>query len=440
MSDTKKLQLQEDILKPKVDRYSKTDSKEVEQLRFVNLLPQKDIYGIAELLNKSLAPFRDITKEEYIKSTSGYQTSIYREVSKSRAKVKMALLINHARPEQGLSIPFEGDLDAGKWAKMEQDLDVLSYYAYSNGQTTVNASLKTIMQSSPRYEKGAITPAQLKSFTQSLELAKSITVTQALALQELRHKGDNSKSKKLYTKDKEGRLITHDIKILSGDFMYKTYAGKPVAIQRIYNGKILEEFRLYGMRAVASSKGLLRIIAEQSPQQYRLAKAILARFSQNQDNTINYQPLKWDRAYTIATAGYEGTESSNSRQASKKLEHTLNKLVEYGIIDKWLDEATNKAKISSKSVIMIYPLKDIADSIVTSKQTKLIESEAKELEANHKKALKNIKRLIRDRGNHEIASLLDVTIQQLEQIKSGRLELTDEQVITISDITSTNRV
>lgn len=439
MSDTKKLQLQEDILKPKVDRYSKTDSKEVEQLRFVNLLPKKDIYGIAELLNKSLAPFRDITKEEYKKSTSGYQTSIYREGSYNRARVKMALLINHARPEQGLSIPFEGDLDAGKWAKMEQDLDVLSYYAFSNGQTTINADLKTIMQSSPRYEKGAITPAQLKSFTQSLELAKSITVTKALALQELRHKGDNDKNKKLYTKDKEGRLITHDIRVLSGDFMYKTYAGKPVAIQRIYNGKILEEFKLYGMRAIASSKGLLRIIAEQSPQQYRLAKAILARFSQNQDKTINYQPLAWDRDKIINDAGYEVTKLK-STEINPKLEHTLNKLVEYGIIASWCNKDTGKQKIGSKSVVLIYPLKPIADSLVGVKQTKLIESEAKELEANHKKALKNIKRLTRDRGNTEIASLLDVTMEQLEQIKSGRLELTDEQVITISDITSTNRV
>ena len=138
-----------------------------------------------------------------------------------------------------------------------------------------------------------------------------------------------------------------------------------------------------------------------------------------------------------AAASDSAIASESSRLASPSAE------VEQKILEKKeqdITEDTGKQKIGSKSIVLIYPLKPIADSLVGVKQTKLIESEAKELEANHKKALKNIRRLIRDKGKHEIASLLDVTIQQLEQIKSGRLELTDEQVITISDITSTNRV
>lgn len=419
-----------------VDQQVKPSDQQLEQLRFINILPQKDIFGIADLLNKSLTPFRDITADEYKQATANYTTSIYREVSKNKAKYKTALLINHPRPEQGLAIPFEGELDAGRWAKMEQDLDVLSYYAYSNGQTTINAKLKDIMKSSPRYEKG-IKPEQLKSFTQSLELAKSITVTQAVAVSELKHKADYVKGKKVYAKDKNGKLITHDIRVLNGVFLYKTYRGKPVAIDRLYNGKLLEEFRLYGMRAVASSKGLLRIIAEQSPQQYRLAKAILARFTNNAKNTVSYTPLVWDRDYLIEVAGYQALNSSNTTQANIKLAHTLNMLVTHGVIDKWHDQKTKKTQIKPASLIAIYPLKEVADSLVLPEASQLLEIADKDLKARRKKALVSIMpkgKLLGATGKTDLLKELAITDDEYDQLITSRLELTDEQITLIEGL------
>ena len=86
---------------------------------------------------------------------------------------------------------------------------------------------------------------------------------------------------------------------------------------------------------------------------------------------------------------------------------------------------------------------DIIESLVPIKQTKAYIDNKKTIEASYKKALSSIQpkgsafRLV---GKTNLLKQLDITEQDYERIIQGRLELTDEQVITIGDITSTNRV
>jgi hypothetical protein len=422
--------LDEGIIR-KVEALDKTGIQKPSQLTFVNLVPKKDIHGITELIDKSLAPFRDITAKEYKAETTGYQTVIYRSVTKQNTTLKTSLQINRQRPEQELSIPIDGDIDASKWAKMEQDLDVLNYFAYSNGLSTITADLKAIMRASPRYEKN-IKPSQLKSFTQSLELAKSITVTQALAISELRHK--EGVGKKPYNRDKSGKMITHDIKVLGGYFEYKTYNGRPVAIKALHAVKLLEEFRLSGMRAIASNKGLLRIIAEQSPAQYNLAKAILARFAGIQDNTMQHKPLKWDRTKLIKVAGYQELDKQNTTEASHALSKNLDKLVDYEVIKGWINDQTSKRAITPDCKVLIYPTEDIAESYIPKSETKRLVREAKIKDDSQDQARKKLNKYQDNNGKSDTAKQLGVDLSELDKIITHRQDLTDEQILIIRQL------
>jgi hypothetical protein len=420
-------------LKAKPEQFDKT-LEAIKQARtetpslFANIdLYNPDVFGVQQPIKEALDIVLDITpeeieqKEEKRKAEGSSALKFEKEDKKGRRK---GIRFETSRGWGLTPTSVEGkdiisDPQNIRTARFLQIIASLFSYALKRGSFRItNAKITEIIRDTGAYTGKRIDPNTIKNWSDGVILANRTDLRAITPEYSYKDRGGRTITKKVGRYEVFERYVR--LFGLQGVLWATDRKGNKTYIKRIIAECLPEITDKSFVRGDVFVKGFFILNSGNEPERVYLAWWILGRFSQKQKMTMQGEPIKADRRFLIEVARYTATDQSNKAEASVKLAEALDRLKELGIIKNWavLPEKNKKIPTKDEAKIVIYPPQDIIDSLITKPKKP-------ELKPEHIKKLKRIRDNI---GLTPTAQLLNTTPAEIEQMLSGGLELTDEQV------------
>jgi hypothetical protein len=385
-------------------------------------LEDPDIFGIQQAVKESL----DVVKEIDIKEI---------ELEEKKRQQSGGSHLKFERGDRGLRIePNRGwssqvskshdsevtsNLQDIKSARFLQDTYALFARAVRKGSFRLNDRITDIIKDTGISAGKRPRQSRIKSFSQSILLA-SRTDLRRNAPTWTDDRGRVNKVKANEVFEQFYRLLD-----LQGVLWATDKMGNKTYIKRVI-GELLPTIQNKNQfRGDVLEKGFFKLNAENESNRVFLASYLMGRFSQNQDITIEGNPLKPDRGFLIEQAKYTQTDKTNPSKASEQLEQALNRLQELNIIGEWNVEVDSSHKIptDNKAKIYIYPPENIQKALIAK-----VKPTNKTPKVSTPEYLKRLRAMRKSQTLTELTTWLECSPDAIEKLLSQEIKPNKEQL------------